>query len=353
MKRFISITVGVASLLIGFSATVIAQLPMPTPEISERPPIDRYPKHHVSFANGVQGIPDIVYERPVGYRPLTLDIYLPPSSVKKPVAGFPLIVQIHGGGWMLGDKRVILSFVDWPSVLASLAGRGYVVASINYRLSSEARFPAQIQDVKAAIRWLRVNESTYGIDPARIATWGPSAGGHLAALAGVSCGATGLEPEGATTPEAEKVSDCVQAIVAWFGVFDMATIQMQARGVSTMSREGREAPEWRLLGCYASECKGEQLAAASPISYADANDPPMLLIVGDSDELVPVKQTLDMTDKLKQIGVKNELIVLPGVGHGFVGKTESETREANLKALAATFAFFDSTIGTKHRAMNK
>jgi hypothetical protein len=273
MKHFILVTFNVAALLISLFAVVVAQLPEPALKISaQETRIDRYPSNQVAFANGVRSIPDVVYASPVGYRPLALDLYLPPSSMKQPVAGFPLVVQIHGGGWMRGDKRLTAPFVDWPSVLASLAAKGYVVASINYRLSSEARFPAQAQDVKAAIRWLRVNASKYDLDPARVATWGASAGGHLAALAGVSCGATALEPESAMTAEAAKVSDCVQAVVAWFGVFDMVTIQQQAREVSTLSRDTADAPEWRLLGCFASACKAEQLAAASPVSYLDAND---------------------------------------------------------------------------------
>src|SRR5262249_39824522 len=158
-----------------------------------------------------------------------------------------------------------------------------------YRLSSEARFPAQIQDVKTAIRWLRVNAAKYGIDSTRVATWGASAGGHLAALAGVSCGVKALEPEAAMATGPTKTvapapsTDCVQAVVTWFGVFDFSTIQAQARETSKLSRETPDAPEWRLVGCFASECKRGQLAAASPISYTDANDPQMLLIVGDGD----------------------------------------------------------------------
>ena len=119
----------------------------------------------------------------------------------------------------------------------------------------------------------------------------------------------------------------------------------EQRPSSTLSRETADAPEWRLVGCFASECKRGELTAASPISYVDANDPQMLLIVGDGDVVVPTKQTLEMAEKLKQNGVRHQLIVLPGVSHSFIGKTDSQTREANLKALASTFEFFDKTIG--------
>jgi hypothetical protein len=112
--------------------------------------------------------------------------------IHHPPVGFPLVLCIHGGGWMGGDSHRNGPFVDFPGVLASLSARGYVVASIEYRLSSEAQFHAQAQDVKAAIGFFRLNALKYGIDPARAAAWGLSAGGHLAGLDPVSCKA--LEP---------------------------------------------------------------------------------------------------------------------------------------------------------------
>jgi acetyl esterase/lipase len=331
-----------------------AQLPTPLPEISaDAARNDRYPAHNAAFPNGVTSIADLQYWNPVGYRPLTLDLYLPPASVPPPATGFPLVIQIHGGAFMGGDKRLILPFVDWPGVLASLAARGYVVASINYRLSGEARFPAQAQDVKAAVRWLRLNAVKYAIDPGRAVTWGQSAGGHLASLAAVSCGAPALSPIGvalASGPRevtAATPSDCVQGAVAWFGLFDLATIQEQAREVKALSRDDADAPEWRLLGCFAAACPATKVTAASPVSYVDRNDPPMLLIVGSEDTLVPTRQTFEMAERLTAAGVKHELIVLPGINHSFIGSTAEATRDANLKALAATFEFIDRTIGNR------
>jgi acetyl esterase/lipase len=308
--------------------------------------------HTVTFANGVRSLADVQYWAPVGYRPLTLDIYLPPASLPKPRDGYPLVVQIHGGGWMIGDKRVSGPFVDWPSVLASLAATGYVVAAVDYRLSSEAQFPVQAQDVKAAIRWLRLNAATYGVDRSRAMVWGESAGAHLAALAAVSCGSRLLEPQEPSNifnlvsdVTTKRASDCVQGAVSWYGVFDMTTIQQQAREVHALSRDERDAPEWRLLGCFAIQCRPEALAAASPITYVDKKDPPMLLIVGDADVTVPSEQTRQMAERLEAAGVQHELLVLPGVKHEFLGKTPDATREANLKALAATFEFIDGVIG--------
>jgi acetyl esterase/lipase len=343
---------------------------------------DHYPAPPVRFANGVRGVPAVVYRTQPGYRPLTLDLYLPPATARKPAHGFPLVVYIHGGAWMGGDSRRSGVFVDFPAVLAALAARSYVVASVDYRLSGEAIFPAQIQDVKAAIKFLRLHAADYGIDPARAIAWGASAGAHLAALAAVSCGAQPLEPRQTTPPAAPEsqpapdspagtaapsdvdVSDCVQASVAWFGVFDMATIQVQARHDSAMSRDAPDAPEWRLLGCFAGQCSEGQLAAASPVAYlnaqcqcgegqlaavspvayVNAQTPPMLLIVGDQDKTVPHQQTLEMAETLKQAGVAHELMVIPGVDHMFLGKTPAQTRDANLAALEATFRFIDQIM---------
>ncbi|HEY5329936.1 MAG TPA: alpha/beta hydrolase [Acidobacteriaceae bacterium] len=338
------------------SISAVAQLPSPPPEIAAgNVKADRYPSHDATFPNGVRGISGVVYWEPVGYRSLTLDLYLPPSSLARPPGGFPLVLYIHGGGWLGGNARRCVPFVDFPGVLASLSARGYVVASIEYRLSGEAKFPAQAEDVKAGIRWLRLHASTYDIDPSRFITWGVSAGGHLSALMAVSCNAAALEPkqpgqssapDTRTDPIASSnVSDCVQGAVAWYGVFDMATIAAQARQDNAMSRETPDVPEWQLLGCFGNtQCGAARMAVASPVTYVDRNDPPMLLIVGSEDRVVPHRQTLEMAGKLKAAGVPHELIVLPGVGHSFIGKTPDETRDATLKALDATFRFIDQTM---------
>lgn len=339
------------------SASAAEQLPLPLPEVAtEIVKLDRYPAHDAVFPGGVRGIPGVVYWRPVGYRPLTLDLYLPPNSVERPATGLPLVVYIHGGGWMVGDARRSGPFVDFPGVLAALSAKGYAVASIEYRLSGEAKFPAQAQDVKAAIRWLRLNASKYGIDPARAVTWGVSAGGHLAGLAAVSCKAAAFVPQQLVksfAPETKvdpiisaDVSDCVQGGVVWYGLFNLATIADQARKDKALSRDAPEAPEWQLLNCFGSKtCKPKQITAASPVAYVDRSDPPMLLITGTEDRMVPYHQTLEMAEKLKAAGVKHELIVLPELNHNFFGKTPEETSEANQKALAATFRFIEQTIG--------
>src|SRR2546421_1648971 len=196
-------------------------------------PEDPYPQRRVAFPAGVVGLPDLVYSTIAGFRPLRLDLYLPPAG--RSAAPRPFVVYVHGGGWLNGHTRQSGAFQNWPNVLASLAARGYVVASVEYRLSGEARFPAAVQDLRAAIRWLRSQASTYGIDRNRGLLWGASAGGQLAALAATSCGVAALEPPVAAPPTAEPGgatgsraaatplpggADCVQRAVTRYGIFD-------------------------------------------------------------------------------------------------------------------------------------
>ncbi|HTO40200.1 MAG TPA: alpha/beta fold hydrolase [Rhizomicrobium sp.] len=309
---------------------------------------DTYPPRVVSFADGVRGFAAIPYWAARGFRPLTLDLYLPPQTVPRGAGGLPLVVFIHGGAWVTGTSRGNRPFVDFPGVLAALAARGYAVASINYRFVNEARYPAQIQDVKSALRFLRRHADTYGIDAARTVVWGTSAGGFLAAMAGVSCGVAALAPplkagdgQGPDTAQAA----CVQGVVAWYGVFDMETLADQARSVGALSRDKAWAPEWALLGCFKAGCSPEQIRLASPVSLVTPQTPPMLLIAGDADKIVPVQQTTEMAARLKEAKVRHEMIVMPGIRHSLLGNTPQATREANLKALAATLRFIDETIG--------
>ena len=349
-----------SALAVCVSIPALAQLPTPPPEVSaDKAKADHYQAQDVAFPNGVKGIPGVVYSELVGYRALTLDLYLPPTSLKRPAVGFPLVLYIHGGGWLAGNARRSVPFVDFPSVLASLSARGYVVASIEYRLSGEAKFPAQAEDVKASIRWLRLHASTYQIDSSRFLAWGVSAGGYLSSLAAVSCETPALDrkqsaqnfvPDTIAAPiTTSNVSECVQGAVAWYGVFDLATIATQAQQDKAMSREDPQAPEWQLIGCFGnSKCDPKQIAAASPVTYVDRNDPPMLLIVGSEDTLVPHQQTLEMAERLKAAEVQYDLVILTGVSHSFIGKTVAETRDANLRALDATFRFIDKTIKNDH-----
>jgi acetyl esterase/lipase len=349
-----------AFLIAGGVAHAQAAPPIPTPEIAATVvQKDSFPPVSDGYANGVRVLPGVRYWTPVGFRPLTMDIYLPPRSMPRPKTGFPVIMFIHGGQWTSGDSHSSGAFKDFPRVLADMSARGYVVSSVNYRLSGEAHWPAQGQDIKAAIKFLRLHADEYNIDSKRIVTWGVSAGGQLSAIAGVTCGASALQPAQPTTkdnPDAKpdeivnaKVSDCVQGAVVWYGVFDMATIAEQARKTGAISRDVASAPEWRLLGCFDDKCDPEQIRSASPVSYVNADAPPMLLLVGDADKAVPYLQTMEMAKALKAADVEHKLTVLPDVDHHFIGSTHAATQEANQKALEETIRFIDRVIGTPRR----
>jgi acetyl esterase/lipase len=301
---------------------------------------DVFPRVRVSFADGVEALPDVEYSNLSGYRPLLLDLYLP----RHRAVPRPLVLVIHGGGWSRGDSRTWGAIADYPATLAMLAARGYIVASVNYRLTGEARFPAQIQDVKAAISFLRANASRYDIDPARVLAWGGSAGGHLAALAATSCGVAAFAPlpstgrlsnSAAETARLPDVSDCIQGAVIWFGAFDLGKLP------------GKNSEA--LLGCGIGSC-ADEFSLASPITHVSELSAPMLLIHGLADVQIPAQQTRDMAARLRQAGVPVETLLIPDVDHGFIGRTPAATRVANLEALRRTFDFIDSFFGKKNPA---
>jgi acetyl esterase/lipase len=284
---------------------------------------DNYPKLTASFPKGVVGLPNLTYATHPGYQPQKLDVYLPPKGN----AAKPLIMYVHGGGWVGGHSRAAGAFANFPGVLAELASRGYVVASVNYRLSGEARFPAAIDDVRDALVWLKEHASQYGIDTARTAIWGGSAGGQLAGLAAMDC----------RTAAAGKPDACTQSAVIWYGVFDFAALPRREEG---------QGSESRYLGCKVAECP-DVVAAASPIAHVDAKDPPTLLIFGSEDKTVPPAQSHAMAAKLRASGVPVTVLELPGLDHSFIGKTPADTQAGSLKAIQATFDFFDATVGKR------
>ncbi len=297
----------------------------------------------IAFPGGIVAHPGIPYASPLGYRPLTLDVYAPqvPGAAKR-----PLLIYVHGGAWLLGNPRDAAAYKDWPATLAKMAVRGYVVASISYRLSREAPFPSQIQDVKAAIRFLRANADAYGIDPERIGIWGDSAGGHLVGLAGTTCGVKAFEPVAeaprrgpAPAPSAPPPSDCVQAVVGWYGIYDFLD-----EGPVKRPPPPPEDATRLFLGCTVAQCTDDQKRAVSPVTYVDAGDAPMLLIHGSADMAVPPKQSETMAAALKAAGVPAELRIIEGANHGWYAKTPEAIRAASREALALTVDYFDKVL---------
>jgi len=232
----------------------------------------------------------------IGATSLRLDLYLPPREAG---TRLPLVLWIHGGGWSGGDRTQTRA----PEVL----GKEYAVASISYRLSHEAVFPAQIHDVKAAVRWLRAHADMYGLDPERIGAWGSSAGGHLAALLGTSGDVTELE---GTVGEHLDQSSRVQAVSNFFGPADLLAILEPGAWAPRPSVEA-------LLG--GSVAKRVALARlASPVTHIGADDPPFLIVHGDRDLVVPLDQSQRLHRALNTAGVESTLHVVKEGGHGFL-----------------------------------
>lgn len=307
------------------SAQAKAATPRTFP-VADKPVLeDRFPVQPVEFAKGVKAYRDVAYQQLPGYIPQIVDIYVPAGK-----GPHPLVLYIHGGGWMAGHTRHSGALANFPAVLAELASEGFTVASVEYRLSGEARFPAQLQDVKAALRFLGAHAERYKIDPSRVAVWGGSAGGHLAALTAVTCHDASLDPAAAK-------DICPTAAVTWYGVYDFAPM-------AAARRDDKPTPVEALLGC-AGTCSADKYAEASPVTYIDSKDPPFLIIAGTDDHTVPPDQSREGEARLKAAGVPVKAIFIPGVDHSFIGKTPAQTREATLEATNATFDFFHKELG--------
>lgn len=225
-----------------------------------------------------------------------LDLLLPSRSTS-----IPVVVWIHGGAWSVGDKT--------NNVPLWLLDEGYAVASINYRLSGQAVFPAQIEDCLAAVRWLRAHAGQYGIDGGRIAAWGESSGGHLAALAGTAADAKAFKVGGHL-----DVSSRVQAVIDFFGPTDF--LQMDAHRLPTgQVHDVSDSPESLVIGG-PIQANQEKSARANPITYVSSEAPPFLIVHGDSDPLVPHHQSLLLEVALNNAGVPVTLHTVKGGGHG-------------------------------------
>lgn len=229
---------------------------------------------------------------------LKLDLYLPDGRSEGPI---PLVIWIHGGGWRAGSKA--------PTRAPRTLGPDYAVASIDYRLTDRAIFPAQIHDCKAAVRWLRAHAEEYGLDPERFGAWGSSAGGHLVALLGTSGGVGELE---GTVGDHLEISSRVQAVCDYYGPTDFPALLDQP---SLIDRRMPTSPESLLLGGLIVDLP-ELAALASPVTHVDASDPPFLIVHGDNDRTVPYQQSVDLHQALADAGVEATLHLVGRAGHG-------------------------------------
>jgi acetyl esterase/lipase len=225
-----------------------------------------------------------------------MDIYIPASAT----GALPVVVYVHGGGWSGGGRGGVEQYAQY------LTQRGYVFCSIDYRLSGVAKYPAQINDCKCAIRFLRANAAQYHIDPKHVGVWGGSAGGHLVALLGTTSGEKRLEGDGGWQDQ----SSAVQAVVDWYGPSDL-----RATTLSDYHNNSGIAMMTGLLGGTPMD-KPELAHDASPMAFVAKGDPPFLIMHGDSDSLVPVAQSQLLYDSLKAAGNDATLKIIPGAGHG-------------------------------------
>ena len=235
-----------------------------------------------------------------GHERQKLDLYVP--NAKGPL---PLIIWIHGGAFKMGSKEGIP--FDPPPL--AYCEHGFAVASLNYRLSQHAIFPAQTQDCKAAVRWLRAHASQFNLDPRRFGAWGPSAGGHLVTMLGVTGSVQAFE-----IGEHLDVSSRVQCVVDYFGPTDFLQMDTQ-RVPDGQIHDGADSPESELVGGAIQEHKAAT-ARANPITYVTRDAPPFLVVHGDADPLVPHGQSVILVEALQKAGVPVTFYTVKGGGHG-------------------------------------
>nr|WSX53480.1 alpha/beta hydrolase [Streptomyces sp. NBC_00974] len=271
----------------------------------------------VTGVDGVRCFDGVTYATTPGFRPRLLDVRVPAGE-----GPFAAVVWIHGGGWLDGDRRYPPPTVPVALLHGAVLGAGLALVSIDYRHSLEAPFPAQLHDVKAAIRYVRAYADVLGIDPGRIGVWGESAGGHLAALAGLV---------GAHTPDAAVLEGAhgvgvgetgVRAVVDWYGVSDLVSLADHPMPAMP-GGSGFPDPYAALLGGSESE-RPELARIASPVTYATpgSNPPPFLLVHGTRDGLVPYSQSEQLAQALTLAGGDVTLTPVEDADHIFLGSPD-------------------------------
>ncbi len=256
---------------------------------------------------------------------LTLHLARPTHS-SEPAPG---LVWIHGGGWMGGDKNF------FKSMVRKSAEAGYVSVTVGYRFAPKHTFPAQVEDVKCAVRWMRAHAGELGLDPERIGAVGMSAGAHLAMMLGTMDSSDGLEGDGGWTDQSSKV----QAVVSYFGPVNLGILDINASPARKYLKEDAIRSILTAFIGGKPEEHVDQLKAASPLTYVNAGDAPMLLFQGTVDDLVPYDQAFQMVSALTEVGVPGRAELIFGKGHGWFGPEFARTQDA-------TMAFFDSVLKT-------
>jgi acetyl esterase/lipase len=251
---------------------------------------------------------DIAFAQYTGFRPLSLDVHLPEKEAPAPV-----ILQLHGGGWRQGSRAVFSPLVSAEDSFGRMVAAGFAVVAADYRLSGEAVFPAQLDDVRAALAWIGTKGAEYGLDAQRIVLWGGSAGGTLAALVGLESNAA------------------VRGVIDWYGPSDLLAMAEHTRSLNSMAPTRED--EW--LGAPVLDVPAIA-AAASPVTHAHAGAPPFHIAHGEADIDVPPQQSTQLAAALERAGVDVELHLEPDAGHFW-------------KGLADHSALFDSALSFASR----
>ena len=296
-----------------FALAILATLSPARAQNPQRPSAPTVPA-------GVKAHRDLAYVEG-GHERQKLDLFLP----EKTDGPLPVVIWVHGGGWQNGSKD------QCPPLREGYLARGYAVASIGYRLSQHAVFPAQIEDCKAAIRWLRAHAQEYGLDGQRFGVWGSSAGGHLVALIGTSGEVKEFEV-GANLDQTSRV----QAVCDWFGPTDF-TVFANTPGYE--SHATATSPEAKLIGGAVRENK-EKAVRVNSITYVTRDDPPFLIVHGDKDPTVPINQSELLFAALQKAGVSAHFHTIHGAGHGGPGFNDPQIGEM-------VSGFFDRTLKAK------
>jgi acetyl esterase/lipase len=299
---------GVAAMLLAWSQAAPAQTPAPesyTAATTYKKLVRNYPFIRIASTEvppSVRAITGITYAQRGGHA-LQLDLYLPAQTLQAQTKGaaLPGIVFVHGGGWRTGVRA------NFAPMAIRMAERGYAAATISYRLSPEALYPAAVQDARAAVRWLRSHAAEYGIDPGRIAIGGGSAGGQIAALAGVTPGLARFDPEDG----ADAVSSAVQAIVNIDGLSDF-TSEAARKNEDDPAKQPSSAGAW-FGGRYAE--KAALWREASPLFYVNAGTPPILFI-GSAQPRFSVGRE-EMVARMREHGVASRVVLVPDTPHSF------------------------------------
>jgi acetyl esterase/lipase len=282
---------------------VTPAFPPPPAHVAPLPPA-------LAGGGGTRLLLGVPYAASPGTRPLELDLVLPPET-GGPV---PVVVFLHGGGWRMGSRHALGPSYAASGPFEQVALAGVAVASVDYRLSGEATWPAQLHDAKAAVRWLRARAGELGIDPDRIAAWGESAGGHLAELLGLTTDDPTLEGEvGITGP-----SSAVSAVVAWYAPSDLAAVATDI-GADPDDVTTREA---LLLGAPAASVP-ELAAQASPITHVTPAAPPFLLLHGAADRFIPCVQSVRLHTALAEAGAEAELYLYEDADHMWLSSPDA------------------------------